>query len=108
MLTRTRELSFLALGICADDVGVKVARRIGAGFVLPGTDGLRRNRRSWPSGIGSPNTIFHNPPRRARRTHAPAFKAKVALAAIKGERTLAELTQQYDVHPIQITAWKDR
>jgi transposase len=44
--------------------------------------------------------------RRARRTHAPAFKAKVALAAIKGERTLAELAQQYDVHPNQITAWK--
>ena len=44
--------------------------------------------------------------RRARRTHAPAFKAKVALAAIKGEKTLAELAQQYDVHPHQITAWK--
>jgi transposase len=44
--------------------------------------------------------------KRARRTHAPAFKAKVALAAIKGEKTLAELAQQYDVHPNQITAWK--
>src|SRR3954453_11846501 len=44
--------------------------------------------------------------RRARRTHAPSFKAKVALAAIKGEKTLAELAQQYDVHPNQITAWK--
>jgi transposase len=44
--------------------------------------------------------------RRARRTHNPAFKAKVALAAIKGEKTLAELAQQYDVHPNQITAWK--
>ena len=44
--------------------------------------------------------------RRARRTHTPAFKAKVALAAIKGEKTLAELAQQYDVHPNQITAWK--
>ena len=44
--------------------------------------------------------------RRARRNHNPAFKAKVALAAIKGEKTLAELAQQYDVHPNQITAWK--
>ena len=44
--------------------------------------------------------------RRARRTHNPAFKAKVALAAIKGEKTLAELAQQYDVHPNQITTWK--
>jgi transposase len=44
--------------------------------------------------------------RRVRRTHNPAFKAKVALAAIKGDKTLAELAQRYDVHPNQITAWK--
>jgi transposase len=44
--------------------------------------------------------------RRARRTHALAFKNKVALAAIKGEKTLAELAQQYDVHPNQTTAWR--
>jgi transposase-like protein len=44
--------------------------------------------------------------RRVRRTHNPAFKAKVALAAIKGEKTLAELAQQFDVHPNQITTWK--
>jgi transposase len=41
--------------------------------------------------------------RRTRRNHSAAFKAKVALAAIKGEKTLAEL---YDVHPTQVTAWK--
>jgi transposase-like protein len=44
--------------------------------------------------------------RRARRNHSPAFKAKVALAAIKGDRTIAQLADQFDVHPNQITAWK--
>jgi transposase len=44
--------------------------------------------------------------RRARRNHTPAFKAKVALAALKGERTLTELAQLFDVHPNQVTAWK--
>ena len=41
-----------------------------------------------------------------RRNHAPAFKAKVALAAVRGEKTLAELSQQFGVHPNQITKWK--
>ena len=44
--------------------------------------------------------------KRPRRNHTPAFKAKVALAAVKGEKTLAELAQQFDVHANQITAWK--
>ena len=44
--------------------------------------------------------------KRARRNHTSAFKAKVALAAIKGEKTLAELAQQFDVHPNQIASWK--
>jgi len=44
--------------------------------------------------------------RRTRRNHSPALKAKVALAAIKGDKTLAELAQQYDLHPNQITSWK--
>ena len=44
--------------------------------------------------------------RRSRRTHSPAFKAKVALAALKGEKTLADLAQQYDVHANQITMGK--
>ena len=42
--------------------------------------------------------------RRTRRNHAAALKANVALAAVKGEKTLAELVQHFDVHPNQITA----
>ena len=44
--------------------------------------------------------------RRPRRNHTPAFKAKVAIAAIKGDRTLAQLAEQFDVHPNQIMTWK--
>ena len=44
--------------------------------------------------------------RRARRNHTPAFKAKVALAAVKGDRTLAQLAEQFDIHPNQIASWK--
>ena len=44
--------------------------------------------------------------KRTRRNHRPVFKAKVALAAVKGEKTLAELAQQFDVHPNQITTWR--
>ena len=46
--------------------------------------------------------------RRARRNHSPAFKAKVALAAVKGDRTIAQLAEHFDVHPNQITAWKSQ
>ena len=44
--------------------------------------------------------------KRPRRNHAPKFKATVALAAIRGEKTLVELSEQYKVHPNQIAKWK--
>ena len=46
--------------------------------------------------------------RRPRRNHTGAIKAKVALAALKGEKTLLELAQQFDVHANQITQWKSQ
>lgn len=46
--------------------------------------------------------------RRPRRNHSAAFKAKVAIAAIKGDRTIAQLAAQFDVHPNQITTWKSQ
>ena len=41
-----------------------------------------------------------------RRNHSPSFKAKVALEAVKGEETVAQLAARYEVHPGQIQAWK--
>ena len=45
--------------------------------------------------------------RRPRRNHSTKFKSKVALAALKGDQTLAELSQRFDIHPNQITQWKN-
>lgn len=45
--------------------------------------------------------------RRPRRNHSAAFKAKVALTAIKGELTLAQLAERFDIHPNQVSQWKD-
>jgi hypothetical protein len=44
--------------------------------------------------------------RRPRRNHTPAFKAKAALAAVKDDRTIAQIAEQFDVHPNQVTSWK--
>lgn len=44
--------------------------------------------------------------KRPRRNHVAAFKAKVALEAIKGEKTVAEIAQRFDVHPNQVTEWR--
>lgn len=44
--------------------------------------------------------------KKIRKSHSEAFKAKVALEAAKGERTMAELSREYGVHPMQISKWK--
>lgn len=46
--------------------------------------------------------------KRPRRNHSPAFKAKAAVAAIKGEKTLIKSGQEFDVHPNQIKQWRDQ
>ena len=43
---------------------------------------------------------------RERRKHSPSFKAKVALEAVKGDKTVAQLAARYEVHPGQLQAWK--
>lgn len=45
---------------------------------------------------------------RKRGVRGAGFKAKVALAAAKGDKTLSELTKQFDVYPAQISAWKQQ
>ena len=65
-------------------------------FLPDGGEGSRRENR------GAKMT------KRTRRNHTPGFKAKVALAAMKGDKTLAELAQLFDVHPNQVTQWRSQ
>jgi transposase len=58
--------------------------------------------------IGTMPMIGARMTRRPRRNHSPAFKAKVALAAIKGEKTMVDLAQEFDLHANQIKQWKDQ
>src|SRR5688572_13430764 len=46
--------------------------------------------------------------KKPRRNHSAAFKARVALEAIRGEKTLAEIAAHHDVHPNQVTSWKSQ
>jgi len=46
--------------------------------------------------------------RRPRRNHSPVFKAKVAIAALRCEKTMIELSQEFDIHPNQIKPWRDK
>lgn len=61
-----------------------------------------------PDGVGNADGLEHTMSKRPRRNHSPSFKAKVALAAVRGEKTLAELAQEFDVHPTQIGEWRSQ
>jgi transposase len=64
--------------------------------------------RSGSTGICGEGCARVSRGRRPHRNHTPAFKAKVALAAIMNDKTLAELAQQFDIHPKQIVDWKNQ
>jgi len=61
-----------------------------------------------PDGVGNADGLEHTMSKRPRRNHSPSFKAKVALAAVRGEKTLAELAQEFDIHPTQIGEWRSQ
>ena len=57
-------------------------------------------------GVGNTPRMGHAMSRRPRRNHSATFKAKVALDAVKGDKTIAEVAQKHDVHPNQVTEWR--
>ena len=61
----------------------------------------------WPS-VSLAQLRLEKTMRRPRRNHSPQFKAKVALAALRADKTLTELAEQFDVHPNQITQWRQQ
>jgi transposase-like protein len=64
--------------------------------------------RLLPDGVGNADTMEHLMSRRPRRNPSPAFKAKVPLAALRGDQTLAEFAQQFDVRPNPISDWRSQ
>jgi transposase-like protein len=60
---------------------------------------------SWP---GDNATGGRKSMRKPRRNHSAAFKARVALEAIRGEKTVAEIAAHHEVHATQVTAWKSQ
>ena len=55
----------------------------------------------WPGLTGGTKSM-----KKPRRNHSPAFKARIALEALRGEKTVAEISAQHQVHPTQVTSWK--
>jgi transposase-like protein len=83
----------------------RAARRSGSGKLDSGISGIAALR--WHD-VAIKKQEREEMTRRPRRNHSAQFKAKVALAAVRGEKTLSELASQFDVHPNQITQWRSQ
>jgi transposase len=86
--------------------GVMAAHRSGAANLnsaISGNSGRQVGpRKVWREGV----SMVKKSARRTRRTHSPAFKAQVALAAVREDKTMTELCKEYEVHSSQILDWK--
>jgi hypothetical protein len=67
---------------------------------------LRQGEPLTPSGTLGAVADGETEPRRSRRSHTPAFKASIAVAALQGEASVADLSQRFGVHRNQITQWR--